>query len=38
MKDKKRRGFGDRVVDAAYGPMADAVERGHALSFLFLSY
>jgi hypothetical protein len=38
LKGKKGGGFGDRVVDVAYGPMADAVERGRAPSFLFLSY
>ena len=38
LKGKKEGGFGDRVVDAAYGPMANAVGRGRTPSFLFLSY
>jgi hypothetical protein len=28
LKGKKGGGFGNRLVDAAYGPMADALERG----------
>ncbi len=34
----QRRPFGNRVLDAAYDPLASAVEAGRAPNFLFLHY